>query len=135
MFMLDTDMCIYLVNERDPALREKFEVNASDICISSITYAQLCFGVAHSTQVKLNRRELNAFCLDLDILPFDTDAGVHYGEIRHALTRRGELIGANDLLIAGHARSAGATLITNNQKEFGRVPDLETENWLAGTAE
>ena len=135
MFMLDTDMCIYLVNERDPALQEKFEVNASAICISSITYAELCFGVAHSTQARRNRRELNAFCLDLDILPFDTDAGVHYGEIRHALTRRGELIGANDLLIAGHARSAGATLITNNQKEFGRVPDLETENWLAGTAE
>ena len=135
MFMLDTDMCIHLVNERDPALQEKFEVNARVICISSITYAELCFGVAHSTQVKRNRRELNAFCLDLDILPFDTDAGVHYGEIRHALTRRGELIGANDLLIAGHARSAGATLITNNQKEFGRVPDLETENWLAGTAD
>ena len=135
MFMLDTDMCIYLVNERDPALQEKFEVNASAICISSITYAELCFGVAHSTQVKRNRRELNALCLDLDILPFDTDAGVHFGDIRHALTRRGELIGANDLLIAGHARSAGATLITNNQKDFGRVPDLETENWLAGTAE
>ena len=131
MFMLDTDMCIYLVNERDPALQRLFESNASAICISSITYAELCFGVAHSAQVERNRRELNAFCLDLDILPYKAEAGVHYGEIRHSLARRGHPIGANDILIASHARSVGATLVTNNQREFGRVPNLSTENWLA----
>ena len=134
MFMLDTDMCIYLVNDRDPALQELFETNANAICISSITYAELCFGVAHSTQVVRNRRELNAFCLDLDILPYDAEAGIHYGEIRHSLARRGHPIGANDILIASHARSIGATLVTNNQREFGRVPNLITENWLADTA-
>ena len=135
MFMLDTDLCIYLINERDAALKEKFEANAGDICVSSITYAELCFGVAHSTRAERNSRELDAFRLDLDILPFDTEAGVHYGDIRHALSRLGRLTGANDLLIAGHARSVGATLVTNNEREFGRVPDLVTENWLAKSTE
>ena len=134
MFMLDTDMCVYLINERDEALRENFDTNASGVCISSITYAELCFGVAHSARVDKNTRELEAFCLDLDILPFDADAGVHYGEIRQTLMQCGRPIGANDLLIAAHARSAGATLITNNEREFGRVPALRIENWLAKMA-
>ena len=130
MFMLDTDMCIYLINERDEALREKFESNAHAICISSITYAELCFGAAHSARVEDNVQELEAFCLDLDILPFDAAAGIHYGEIRQALTQRGRVIGANDLPIAAHARSASATLVTTNEEEFGRVPELRIENWL-----
>lgn len=132
MYMLDTDMCIYLINERDQALRQKFEENASSVCVSSITYAELCFGVAHSARVEENQQELQAFCLDLDILPFDTEAGVHYGRIRQELARRGQTIGANDLLIAAHATSADATLVTNNEREFGRVPGLRVENWLAG---
>jgi len=131
MFMLDTDLCIYIINERDAALKDKFEANAENICISSITYAELRFGVAHSKRVERNARELDAFCLDLDILPFDTEAGVHYGDIRHALSQPGRLIGANDLLIAGHARSIGAILVTNNEGEFGRVPDLAIENWVS----
>ena len=135
MFMLDTDLCIYLINERDAALKEKFEANAGVIRISSITYAELCFGVAHSTRAERNSRELDAFRLDFDILPFDTEAGVHYGDIRHALSRPGRLTGANDLLIAGHARSVGATLVTNNEREFGRIPDLATENWLSKSTE
>lgn len=130
MSMLDTGMCIYLINERDEALRDRFDVNAADICTSSITYADLRFEVAHSAYVRRNARELEAFCLDLDILPFDVDAGAHCGEIRHALVRRGRPIGANDLLIAAHARSAGATLVTNNDGEFGHVPALNTEIWL-----
>jgi len=131
MFMLDTDICIYLINERVEALRNKFELNAHAICISSITYAELCFGVSHSARIEDNRRELEEFRLNLDILPFDAAAGIHYGEIRQALTQRGRAIGANDLLIAAHARSAGATLVTNNEGEFGRVPGLRMENWLS----
>ena len=119
MFMLDTDICIYLINERDELLRNKFEANARTICISSITYAELCFGAAHSARVDDNRRELEDFCRDLDIQPFDAAAGIHYGEIRQALAQRGRAIGANDLLIAAHARSVGATLVTNNASEFG----------------
>ena len=134
MFMLDTDICIYLINERDGALRRKFELNARAICISSITYAELCYGAAHSARVEDNFRELEEFCLGLDILPFDAAAGIRYGEIRQALTERGRVIGANDLLIAAHARSVDATLVTNNEREFGRVPGLRMENWLADAA-
>lgn len=133
MFMLDTDICIYLINERDAALRGKFESNASAVRISAITYAELCFGAAHSARVEENTRELAAFCLDLEILPFDAAAGNHYGKIREALMQRGQPIGANDLLIAAHARSAGATLVSNNEREFARVPELRTENWLDET--
>ena len=131
MFMLDTDTCIYLINERDQALRAKFETNAPVLCISSITYAELCFGVTHSADPGRNERELKAFCADLDILPFDAGAGVHYGEIREALQQRGRPISANELLISAHARSVGATLVTNNEREFARVPGLRMENWLA----
>ena len=134
MFMLDTDICIYLINERDGALRKKFESNARAICISSITYAELCYGAAHSARVGDNFRELEEFCLGLDILPFDAAAGIRYGEIRQALTERGRVIGANDLLIAAHARSADATLVTNNEGEFGRVSELRMENWLSHAA-
>lgn len=130
MFMLDTNICIYLINERDKALRERFEANAREMSISSITYAELCYGVAHSARVAENARELEAFRIDLDIRSFDQDAGEHYGEIRHALAKRGRPIGANDLLIAAHARSSGATLVTNNVGEFGRVPGLRVENWM-----
>ena len=130
MFMLDTDVCIDIINERDAALRGRFEAHAAEICISSITYAELCYGVAHSARSADNARELDAFRLDLDILPFGADAGEHYGEIREALTRSGRLIGANDLLIAAHARAAGTTLVTNNEAEFRRVPDLKVINWL-----
>ena len=134
MFMLDTNICIYLINHRDGVLRERFEANAARICISSITYAELCYGVAHSARRAANARELEAFRLDLDILPFDPDAAAHYGEIRHALAKRGQPIGANDLLIAAHARSAKATLVTNNAREFERVPKLRVENWMRGPA-
>lgn len=135
MFMLDTNICIYLINHRDGVLRERFEANAAHICISSITYAELCYGIAHSARRAANALELEAFSVDLGILPFDRHAGEHYGEIRHALAKRGQPIGANDLLIAAHARSAKATLVTNNAREFERVPKLRVENWMRGPAE
>ena len=129
MYMLDTNICIYVINERDDALRVRFEAHSAEICISSITYAELCYGVANSVRVAENTRELEAFCLDLEILLFGVDAAAHYGEIRHALRQSGRPIGANDLFIAAHARSLNATLVTNNQGEFGRVPKLRVENW------
>ena len=132
MFMLDTDMCIYLINDRDQTLRARFEATTASVVISSITYAELRYGVAHSQRAESNARELQTFCRDLDILPFGSDAGAHYGEIHHALARQGRAIGANDLLIAAHARCVDATLVTNNEAEFRRVPSLEVENWLAG---
>lgn len=129
MYMLDTNICICAINERDEALREPFEAHAAEICISSITYAELCYGVANSERVGENRRVLEAFCHDLAILQFGVDAAAYYGEIRHALRQSGMPIGANDLFIAAHARSLEATLVTNDQGEFERVPELRVENW------
>ena len=97
-------ICIYVINERDDALRVRFEAHSAEICISSITYAELCYGVANSVRVAENTRELEAFRLDLEILPFGEDAAAHYGEVRHALRKSGQPIGANDLFIAAHAR-------------------------------
>ena len=130
MFMLDTNICIYLINERDVVLRARFERHAPDICISAITYAELRYGIAHSAHMEHNAKELDAFQRDLDILPFDENAGAHYGEIRHALTQRGQPMGANDLLIAAHARSLEATVVTNDERAFRHVPDLRVENWV-----
>ncbi len=130
MFMLDTDSCIFVMNRRDEALGRKFVENASQICISSITHAELCFGVAHSAHIERNAAALDEFCFNLDIQSYPVDAGAYYGRIRHALTAQGNLIGANDLLIASHALSLGAILVTGNEREFCRVPDLKFENWL-----
>ena len=129
-YMLDTNICIYVINEGDESVRERFEEHAPEICISSITYAELCYGVVNSTHIERNTRELDVFRLDLEILPFGEDAGMHYAEIRRALRRRGTPIGANDLLLAAHARSLGAMLVTNNRSEFDRVPELRVENWV-----
>ena len=128
--MLDTNICIYVINESDDELLESFEKHAAQICISSVTYAELCYGVVHSAHIERNRRELEAFRLDLKILPFGEEAGAHYAEIRHAVRQRGTPIGANALLLAAHARSLGATLVTNNRSEFDRVPELRVENWM-----
>ena len=130
MFMLDTNMCIYVINERDPGLSGHFEVHADALCVSSICFAELAYGAAHSGRVKNNQRELAAFVKDLAILPFDQAGAQHYGDIRHALTKKGAMIGANDLLIAAHARSIDATLVTNNEREFRRVSKLSVKNWL-----
>ena len=129
MFMLDTDTCIYVMNERDQALTATFAEHAHEICISAVSHAELWFGVEHSARVERNRSELDHFLRDLDVRSFDVEAGKHYGQVRESLVRRGTPIGANDLLIAAHARSVGATLVTKNRREFGRVPDLRTVSW------
>jgi len=132
--MLDTDTCIYLINRRDASMLAIFERHAEAICISAIAHAELCYGAHHSTRVERNRQELREFVADLDVAAFDEVAGGHYGEIRETLARDGTPIGANDLLIAAHARSLSAVLVTNNQEEFGRVPGLKTENWVVRQA-
>ena len=101
------------------------------MAISSVTYAELSFGVAHSQRVKHNQRELYAFVQDLDILPFTEECGQEYWAVRQALSKKGAMIGGNDLLIAAHALCLKATLVTNNTREFKRVPKLTLENWLA----
>ncbi|CAA6819754.1 MAG: VapC toxin protein [uncultured Thiotrichaceae bacterium] len=131
MYMLDTDTCIYILKNRSDKLRHKFNA-IKNIGISSITYGELCYGIENGepSLKKERRNQLNMFTQRLYIEPWDESVGQPYGLIRTHLSREGNLIGNNDLLIAAHAFSLGAVLVTNNVREFGRVPDLTVENWL-----
>ena len=129
MYMLDTDICIYVINDRNEGLKATFVEHAREICISAITHAELWFGVERSGRVEWNQARLLRFLDRLDVRAFGAEAGRHYGDIRARLTRRGTPIGPNDVLVAAHARSMAATLVSNNVREFSRVPDLKTVNW------
>ena len=132
MYMLDTNICIYVLKNHSNKLRHKFKA-IKDICISSVTYGELCFGIENgNNNLKKERwRQLEIFTQRLLIDPWDENAGRHYGSIRAQLKKDGELIGNNDLLIAAHARSINAVLVTNNVREFNRVPNLTVENWVS----
>jgi tRNA(fMet)-specific endonuclease VapC len=131
MYMLDTNICIYVLQNRSKHLRHKFKVE-KDLCISSVTYAELCFGIENSAPLQRSSRweQLDLFTRLLHIEALDWNAGRHYGQLRARLKEQGRPIGNNDLFIASHARSMGAILVTNNVREFGRVPDLRVENWV-----
>jgi len=131
MYMLDTSMCIYVLNDHSDQMRRKFKA-VKNLCISAVTYAELCFGVENGKpSLKHQRREqLDAFARLLLIEALGQDVGWYYGRIRSQLKRQGKLIGNNDLFIASHALSLGAVLVTNNVREFKRVPDLTVENWV-----
>ena len=131
MFMLDTNICIYVLQNRSKRLRHKFKVE-KDLCISSVTYAELCFGIENSAPSLRNKRweQLDLFTRLLNIEALDWSVGRHYGQLRVCLKGQGKPIGNNDLFIASHARSMGAVLVTNNVREFERVPDLVVENWV-----
>jgi tRNA(fMet)-specific endonuclease VapC len=129
--MLDTDSCIFIIRRKAQAIRERFEAcTVGDIGISTITLAELEYGAEKSSQPKRNREALEQFICALDIAPFDRRATLHYGKIRVSLEKKGQCIGGMDLLIAAHARSLGVTLVTNNEREFKRVPGLHVENWI-----
>jgi len=132
MYMLDTNMCIYVLKNRSDTLRHKFRA-IKNICISSVTYGELCFGIANGETAMREARweQLDMFTQRLLIDPWDEEAAKHYGVIRAWLKKQGILIGNNDLLIAAHARSMDAVLVTNNVREFNRVPDLSVENWVS----
>lgn len=127
--MLDTDICIYAMRERPPALRERLNRAADKLCISMITYMELAYGAENSSQTKRNRTALDDLSAALTVLDYDRRAAVHSGEIRALLKRAGKPIGPYDAMIAGHARAHGLALVTNNTAEFSRVPGLEIEDW------
>lgn len=128
-FLLDTNICIYIINARPPHVLERFRREViGDIGISAITAAELAYGVAKSGSTR-NRAALEKFLAPLDIAPFDEAAFWRYGEVRADLERRGQPIGSLDTLIAAHALALGATLVSNNQAEFTRVKGLRVENW------
>ena len=130
MFLLDTDICSYLMKRRHPALIERVQDFApGELKISVVTVYELEYGVKRSGRPELSR-VIRAFLENVEVLPFDTPAAREAGEIRAHLAKAGNLIGAYDLLIAGHARSLGANLVTNNLREFSRVRGLQLENWI-----
>ena len=128
--LLDTNTCIYIINRHPPQVAERFaEYPADAIGLSSITLAELRYGVSKSGSAK-NATVLEAFIEPLEVLPFGTEATLRYGLLRAKLERLGKPIGAMDLLIAAHALSLGAILVTNNMGEFERVEGLKLANWF-----
>jgi tRNA(fMet)-specific endonuclease VapC len=129
-YMLDTDTCSYIMKRsHDAVLKKLAKVPVSDVCISVITKSELLFGVEVSPKRRQDEAALDALLRYLEVLDFPDKASSHYAKIRADLKARGAMIGANDLLIAAHARSLGLTLITNNTREFRRVRSLSIENW------
>ena len=128
--MLDTNVCIRVLRDKPQAARERFRAEAGSLAISTVVLCELHYGAAKSQRPDFHREELEAFASRLIVLPFDEDAAQHGGRIKADLQRRGQAIGPNDLLIAGHARSLGLKLITGNLKEFTRVDGLRCEDWL-----
>jgi len=129
-YMLDTNICIYAMKQKpEKVLQRLKEVLNDGICISAITLAELEYGMKHSSNPIKNEQALLRFLLPLDILPFGPNAASEYGEIRAYLQSQGTPIGPLDMLIAGHARAEGMILVTNNIREFERVPKLKLENW------
>ena len=128
--MLDTNIVIYVLKRRPLEILSTFNANANRMAISSITLAELTHGAEKSDRVTENLEVIDNFCSRLEVLPYGEKAAQHYGAIRACLEKLSQHIGVNDLHIAGHARSEGLALVTNNVSEFERVPGLELENWI-----
>ena len=131
MYLLDTNICIYLLNSRSASLQDKV-MAAGELAISSVTYAELCYGIENGSKKRAAEcwSQLRLFKRLVQVLPIGEEVAVRYGKVRAELKRRGELIGANDLFIAAHALSLGVVLVSNNEREFRRVRGLEVENWV-----
>jgi tRNA(fMet)-specific endonuclease VapC len=129
-FMLDTDICSYIMKRSsDRLLKRLARTSISDVCISVITKAELLYGVEVSPRRQQDEAALHAFLQHVESLDFSDQAAAAYAGIRAHLKARGTMVRANDLFIAAHARSSGLTLVTNNARGFGRIPDLRIENW------
>lgn len=130
-YLLDTNTCIYIIKRSPPKAHRRFtRLHVGDVGVSAITYCELQFGVANSSKPEENQLALTEFLGPLEVLDFPAAAALVFGDIRARLQRAGTLIGNYDLLIAAHALHAGLTLVTNNRREFKRVPGLNVENWL-----
>lgn len=129
-YMLDTNICIYAMKNKPEKVLQRLKEEINDgVCISSITLAELEYGMKHSSNPAKNEQALLRFLLPFDVLPFGAAAASEYGEIRAYLQKAGTPIGAMDMLIAAHAKSENIVLVTNNTREFERVVGLELENW------
>lgn len=129
-YMLDTNIAIYVIKRRPVELLDVFNQHAGQMCLSSITLAELLHGVEKSSMPDRNLLQVEDFVSRLEVLSYGDKAAAHYGDIRADLERKGTPIGVNDLHIAGHARSEGLTLVSNNVREFERVVALRLLNWV-----
>ena len=130
MYMLDTNICIFIMKQKPIGVIERLTAHdPEDICISSVTYAELCCGVEKSRAKEKNRLALALILAPIRIVSFDSPAAEEYGRIRAFLEQKGTPIGPMDGLIAAHARSRSMTVVTNNTREFQRVPGLAVEDW------
>ena len=131
-YMLDTNIIAFAKNNRpEIVLKRMRRFDPGDLCVSVVTLAELEYGVFNSSNPERNQLALTLFLANIDVIPFDDDAAVEYGRIRADLRRKGTPIGANDLMIAAHAKSLGMTLVTNNTREFSRVEGLMLEDWAS----
>ena len=129
-YLLDTNIVIYVLKRRPKEVLEIFNTNASRMAISSITLSELIYCAEKSANVDKNLEAIEEFISHLEVLPYDAKASQHYGQIKAALEKRGEIIGENDIHIAAHTISQGLILVTNNLRGFKRVPNLALENWV-----
>jgi len=131
-YMLDTDTCIFITRKSAPVLLERIEsVPLAQQCISVVTLAELLYGVQLSARKKANQQVVDLFARHVEVLDWTPDAARHYAEIRADLKKKGQQLGANDMLIAAHALALDAVLVTANTAEFARVSGLTVENWIA----
>lgn len=130
-YMLDTNIVIYTIKNKPQPVRETFKRHQGQMCISTVTLGELIYGAERSAQPERNLADIEGLAARLDVSPFDTEAATHFGQLRAELYRSGNPIGPYDMMIAGHARSLGLILVTNNANEFSRVPGLRIENWVA----
>lgn len=129
-YMLDTNICIYAIKHKPEQVFLKLqEHDPSEVCISSVTYAELMHGVEKSQAIEKNRIALALLLANIEVLDFDSSAAENYGKIRAYLEKCGNPIGPLDMMIAGHAKSLDYTIVTNNMKEFNRIKGLKLENW------
>lgn len=129
-YLLDTNICIYVMKTYPQNLREKFNALAEQLCISSITLGELHYGAEKSARRELNLMAIEQFVARLEVLAFGNKAAAHYGQVRAELERAGTPCGPHDMQIGAHARSEGLIVVTNNRKEFDRMSGLRVENWL-----
>lgn len=128
--MLDANLCIRVLRDRPVAIRTRFKAEAPTLAISAVVLHELIYGAERSDRPEYQRQQVADFSDHITVCDFDRSAAAHAAQIKAALAARGSLIGPNDLLIAGHARSLGLKLITGNLKEFSRVEGLRCEDWL-----
>lgn len=128
-YMLDTNIAIYTLKHRPVKVRAAFKQHTGAMCLSCISLGELIYGAEKSAQVERNLSVVEGLAARLTIEPFDAQASMHFGQLRAELSRSGRVIGPYDMMIAGHARALGLILVTNNRREFDRVPGLRVENW------